>query len=79
MVTGQLADMPTRALTSHGRGLENSQTGQLADADSNFACLVSSFWPLTDVLLHVYLKIYYASDSVSCIICPHSLIMQLKQ
>jgi len=43
------------------------------------ACLVFVFWPFIDVFLRIYLNIYYASDSVSCIICQHSLIMQLKQ
>jgi len=37
---------------------------------------------LVDVFLHVYLNVYYASDSVCCIIsfiCPHNLIMQFNQ
>jgi len=31
------------------------------------------------MFLHLYLNIYYASDSASCIICPRILIVQLKQ
>ena len=38
MVTGQLADTPTRGLPT--RGLDDSRTGQLADAIGDFACLV---------------------------------------
>ena len=38
MVTGQLADTPTRGLPT--RGLDDSWTGQLADATRYFACLV---------------------------------------
>jgi len=34
---------------------------------------------LVDVFLSVYLNIYYASDSVSCVICPYSLIIHVKQ
>jgi len=49
------------------------------DATGDFACLVFVFWPLNDVSLRLYLNTYYASDSVTCIIRPHSLIMQLKQ
>jgi len=37
-VTGQLADTPTRELPT--RGLDDSRTGQLADATGDFACLV---------------------------------------
>ena len=37
-VTGQLADMPTRGLPTSG--LDDSRTGQLADANGDFACLV---------------------------------------
>ena len=49
LVTGQLADTPTRGLddsqTGHPpdwstRGLDNSRTGQVADATIDFACLV---------------------------------------
>jgi len=35
-VTGQLVDTPTR-------GLDDSRTGQLADASGDFACLVFLF------------------------------------
>ena len=38
MVTGQLADTPTRGLPT--RGLDKSRTGQLADATGDFVCLV---------------------------------------
>ena len=38
VVTGQLADTPTRGLPT--RGLVNSRTRQLADATGDFACLV---------------------------------------
>jgi len=38
MVTGQLADTPTRGLPT--RGLDKSRTGQVADATGDFACLV---------------------------------------
>ena len=38
LVTGQLADKPTRGLPT--RGLDISRTGQLADATDDFACLV---------------------------------------
>jgi len=55
------------------------QTGQFTDASGDSARLVFVFWPLIDVFLHVYLNIYYASDSLSCIVCPHSLVMQLEQ
>jgi len=49
-------------------GLSCGVTGQLADATGDFACLsFVFFWPLNDVFLRVYLSIYYASDSVSCI------------
>jgi len=37
-VTGQLADTPTRGLPT--RGLDDSWTGQLADATGDFVCLV---------------------------------------
>jgi len=37
-VTGQLADTTTRGLPT--RGLDDSRTGQLADATGDFACLV---------------------------------------
>jgi len=37
-VTGQLADTPTRGMPT--RGLDDSRTGQLADATGDFACLV---------------------------------------
>jgi len=37
-VTGQLTDTPTRGLPT--RGLDDSRTGQLADATGDFACLV---------------------------------------
>ena len=37
-VAGQLADTPTR-------GLDDSRTGQLADATCDFACIVFVFWP----------------------------------
>jgi len=48
---------------------------QLADATGDFACLVFVFFCLfIDVFLRVYLNIYHASDWVTCIICPHSLI-----
>ena len=71
--TDQLVDW-----TSHG--LDKSWTGQLVDATGDFACLVFIFfWSLVDVFLCVYLNIYYAGNSDSFIICPHSLIMQLKQ
>ena len=49
MVTGQLADTPTRGLddsrTGHladwsTRGLDNSRAGQLADVTCDFACIV---------------------------------------
>ena len=30
------------------------------------------------MFLRVYLNVYYASDSVNCIICAHSLIVHLK-
>jgi len=40
-VTGQLADTPTRGLPT--RGLDDSRTGQLADAIGDFACLVFLF------------------------------------
>jgi len=73
MVTGQLADTPTRGLPT--RGLDDSRSGHLADATGDFACLVFVCWPL-NVFLRVYLSIYYASDSVSCSICQRSLIMQ---
>jgi len=59
----------TRGYTN-SRIANNSRTRQLADATGNFACLVFVFWPFIDVFLRVYLNIYYASDSVSCIICP---------
>jgi len=39
LFTGQLADKPTRGQSS--RGLDNSQTGQLADSDSAFT---SNIW-----------------------------------
>jgi len=38
MVTGQLTDTPTRGLPT--RGLDDSRTGQLADATGDFECLV---------------------------------------
>jgi len=56
-VTGQLADTPTCELPT--RGLDDSWTGQLADATGDFACLVFVFWPFIDVFLRVYLNIYY--------------------
>ena len=57
MVTGQLADTPTRGLPTRGlddlrtgqlvdwtsRVLDKSRTGQLADAIGDFACLVFLF------------------------------------
>ena len=41
MVTGQLADTPTRGLPT--RGLDKSRTGQLADDIGDFVCLVFLF------------------------------------
>jgi len=67
MVTGQLADTPSRGLPT--RGLDKSLTEHLADATGDFACLVFVFWAFIDVFLRAY-----GSDSVSCIICPHTLI-----
>ena len=49
MVTGQLVDTPTRGLPT--RGLDDSRTGQLADATGDdFMCLVFVFWPFSDVI-----------------------------
>jgi len=67
----QLADWTTR-------GLDKSRTGQFADATGDFACLVFIFWPFTDVLLGVYLNIYYTYVIPLVALCPHSPIMQLK-
>jgi len=59
---------PTRGYTNSR--IANSRTGQLSeltDVTGDFACLVFVFWPFIDVFLRVYLNIYNASDSVSCI------------
>jgi len=51
-VTGQLANTPARGLPT--RGLDKSQTGQLADATGDFACLVFVVLPFINVFLCVY-------------------------
>ena len=58
------------------RGLDDSRTGHLTDATSDFACLVVLL--LAIFLVYVYLNIYYTNNLVGCIICPHSLITACK-
>jgi len=43
-------------------GLDDSQTGHVADATGDFAWLVFVFWPLVNVFLRVYWNIYYTSE-----------------
>jgi len=88
-VSGQLADTPTHGLPT--RKLDDWQTGHLADwstrgLDNSWmpsatlhAWFLFFFCPFIDVFLRVYLNIDQAGDSVTCIICPYSLIIQLKQ
>jgi len=62
----QVSYWTTRGYTNSR--IANSRTRQLTDATGDFACLVFVFfWPFIDVFLRVYLNIYNASDSVSCI------------
>jgi len=70
------------SLTGHSGRLINSQTGQLADPTGDFVCVLNfrflaTYWCFLACVLST--ETYFASDSVSCIICPQSLIVQLKQ
>jgi len=48
------------------------RTGQLADATGDYACLIFVFGHI--LIFCLYLNIYYANISVSCVICPHCAI-----
>jgi len=73
--------------TTHGYAssrIANLRTGRLADwttpgCHRRLCVLSSHFLAIYGSFMRVYLDVYYTRNLISCIICPHSLVTQLKQ